>query len=227
MWNISHPDKIKLSEYETYDLVFVASENYATYLQGKIRTPVYPLLQCTDPEEFFVEKELDNNRKDIIFVGNTRRIKRPSVIWALQLDLPIKVWGMGWEKWLEQKYIKGSYYQNQNLRKLYSSAKATLNDHYIDMQEKGFINNLVYDALACGLPIISKYNRVLYDLFPKEILYYKNKNEFLECVNKVLYSYSDIKKNVNQVVPIIQKEHSFERRVEFMLKKFSKHMDRS
>ncbi len=50
MWNISHPDRITDEEYEEYDHVFVASGDHAAALQTRLRVPVEPLLQCTDPE---------------------------------------------------------------------------------------------------------------------------------------------------------------------------------
>ena len=41
MWNISHPDEVKLEEYESYDIVFVASEKYAREIEKDLNTNVY------------------------------------------------------------------------------------------------------------------------------------------------------------------------------------------
>jgi len=224
MWNISHPERITLKEYEKYDIVFIASKSYAKYLKPRIKTPVYTLLQCTDPEEFYVDKELDSKRKDIIFVGNTRGVKRPAIFWAVRSKLPIKIWGLGWDKWISKKYIQGNYYPNSKLRQLYSKSKVTLNDHLTGMKRMGFINNRIFDALACGLPIISDYNKELYELFPEGILYYRNKKEFLQCIEKIDNSYIEIKKKINDLVPVVKKNHSFEARVKFMLKIIDKHI---
>lgn len=220
MWNVSHPELVPLKEYDLYDMVFVASNFYANKLKDKIAKPVYPLLQCTDIGEFYIKDfSIDQYRKDIIFVGNTREVERPCVIWAEEYGLPIKIWGRGWTKWIDKKHIVGQYIENKQLRNLYCSARVTLNDHWPDMLKYGFINNRIFDALACGLPVISDFNMELFKLFPDEILYYKNKNEFINCIEKYIMNYPDIKSKVNSIIPRINKEFSFQSRAKILLEK--------
>lgn len=56
MWNISHPDMISTAEYNLYDIVCVASNHFAKELKLQVKVPVIPLLQCTDTEEFYPDK---------------------------------------------------------------------------------------------------------------------------------------------------------------------------
>ena len=51
--------------------------------------------------------------------------------------------------------MKSPSVENYELPNIYRSAKVTLNDHWDDMLQKQFINNRIFDALACGLPVIS------------------------------------------------------------------------
>ena len=218
MWNISHPTSIKLEEYQDYDIVFVASNYYADILREKINKPVYPLLLCTDMEEFF-ERDIDGERNGIIFVGNTRGVRRDCVIWSTDLGIPLKLWGNGWEKWLDKKkYVVNEYIRNEDLGKLYSQSKVVLNDHWPDMRQFGFINNRVFDAIACGVPVICDYHHGLYEIFPNGILYYKNKNEFKNCIEQINHSYPIIKSNINQLKPIVEKDFSYKKRVKQILK---------
>lgn len=220
MWNISHPDFVSLEEYERYDIVFVASETYANKLKKMISKPVYPLLQCTDTEEFYIKDSLmDQNRKDIVFVGNTRGVKRPCVMWSIKHGLPIRVWGLGWEKYISKKNIVACHVNNKELPNLYSKAEVVLNDHWSDMLQYGFINNRVFDALACGSLVISDFNIELFKLFPNEILYYRNEEEFIKCIIYCNLNYPQIKKRVNNIIPRICNEFSFENRAKMIIKK--------
>ncbi|MGD6776456.1 CgeB family protein [Sutcliffiella horikoshii] len=227
MWNISHPQSVSLEEYEMYDIVFVASKTYADFLSKAISTPVYPLLQCTDTEEFFEQKTASyHDRKDFIFVGNTREVERPCVIWSAELGLPLKVWGRGWSKWIDKELVVDNYIENQKLGELYSKSKLVLNDHWEDMKEYGYINNRIFDALACGLPIITDYHKELYDLFGDKLLYYKNKSEFEKCIEEVILSYPSVKAKTDSLKDIVIDHFSFENRAQELIDTVKKHKDK-
>jgi len=217
MWNISHPSSVTLEEYESYDLVLVASEPWADELSRKIKTSVYPLLQCTDVEEFFPQNLNGGEaRKDFIFVGNTREVKRECIIWAIEFGLQLKVWGRGWSKWIRPDYVVSQYIDNEELGTLYSRSRATLNEHWPDMKKYGFINNRIFDALACGLPVISDYHEELQKLFPNEILYFKNREEFDSCIETMLFCYPEVAEGVRSAMQRVQEDFSFERRAELL-----------
>ncbi|SDY45808.1 Glycosyl transferases group 1 [Proteiniborus ethanoligenes] len=211
MWNFGHPEDVTKKEYEAYDIILIASKHYSSILKKQLNKPVFPFLLCTDHEEFY-NKNTDLERKGFIFVGNTRGVKRDCVLWAIEYKLPLKVWGRGWEKFIDKKYIVDEYIANEKLVNLYSKAKVTLNNHWPDMLEYGFINNRVFDALACGLPVISDYSEELYNLFPKEILYYNNKKEFKKCIDEINLNYPSVIEKVNRASEIIINEYTYEKR---------------
>jgi len=214
LWVISHPGHITLEECEAYDAVCVASHPHAESLKRKISVPVFALLQCTDTEEFasLPKQERDN----VIFVGNTRGVRRPCVSWALELGLPLKIWGRGWDEWLDPQYIVADYIPNEQLGRLYNRSKFTLNDHWHDMKSLGYINNRIFDALACGLPLISDFHVELHRLFPEEILFFSDKGSFFSSVQQLLASYTDFKRQVDGIAELIRQEYSFEKRAEFL-----------
>ncbi|ADU31885.1 CgeB family protein [Evansella cellulosilytica] len=224
MWNISHPESVTLEEYQSYDIVFVASNSHAEYLSSKIQVPVFPLLQCTDTEEFYESSSNYHDRKDIIFVGNTRGVERACVIWSSELGLPLKVWGRGWVEMINKKLIVGKYIDNQKLGELYSNSKIVLNDHWEDMKQYGFINNRIFDAIACGLPIISDYHEELYKLFGNKILYYKDKEEFNLCVEEFFLAYPLLKENVDELKEEVTSNYSFQNRAQFLVETVEEHI---
>lgn len=215
MWNISHPEMVTEEEYKLYDIICVGSLHYAKELQQKLDIPVYPLLQCTDTELFYPDKEVEANRgKDYLFIGNSRGVARPCVLWAAQGKLPLKIWGAGWKAMLgpDKSMVQDVFIENSEIPALYRSAKVTLNDHWKDMLDYQFVNNRIFDALACGLPVISDCCDELREIFPDAVLYYSNKEEFENCVKRIETDYDAVKAKVDAQWPMIKEKYSFEAR---------------
>lgn len=227
MWNISHPADITDEEYNSYDLVCVASKHYAKTLESRLTVPVVVLLQCTDTELFYPPKMargqkdgLDNRRDyDFFFIGNSRGIKRRSVMWAIEDNLPITIFGSGWNSILEDHLdlVEEPFLSNDQIPEIYRHAKCTLNDHWKDMLEYQFVNNRIFDALACGLPVISDENTELRTIFPHAVLYYTSREEFREAVDQVQNHYDEVKKRVDSQWKRIKEKFSFEARAKELI----------
>ncbi len=227
MWNISHPADVTDDEYNSYDLVCVASKRYAKVLSGRLSVPVEVLLQCTDTELFYPPKMargqkdgLDNRRDyDFFFIGNSRGIKRRSVMWAIEDNLPITIFGSGWNSILEDHLdlVEEPFLSNDQIPEIYRHSKCTLNDHWKDMLEYQFVNNRIFDALACGLPVISDESEELKSIFPHAVLYYTNRDEFREAVDMVQNHYEDVKKKVDSQWKRIRTQFSFEARAKELI----------
>lgn len=216
MWNISHPTEVTVEEYDTYDLVCVASRTRAEQLQGRVAAPLHVLLQCTDTEEFTADPLAGppgRGRSGVVFVGNTRDVERPGVHWALAYGLPLRIWGRGWAQvGVPADVVEADYIDNEQLGALYHRSRVTLNDHYEDMKTAGFVNNRVFDALACGLPVISDWHAELEALFPDGVLLYRDEDEFAACAETVLLEYPTLARRAADAGNAVRAEHSFERR---------------
>jgi len=214
MWNISHPDWVTDYEYELFDIVCVGSRHYAGELSKRLHVPVYPLLQCTDTDIFYPASPETPKKRDYIFLGNSRGVARPCVMWAIEEKLPLRMWGSGWNVILadHMNLIEAPMIENSLIPDLYRESRAALNDHWGDMIEKQFINNRIFDVLACGLPVISDTFDELRELFPTAVLHFTTRAEFTACVEKLRDDYESVKAEVDAQWPLIQKEYSFERR---------------
>jgi glycosyltransferase involved in cell wall biosynthesis len=154
LWVISHPDRVTSRMCDPYDLVFAASDLFAAQLAERVRPPVMRLHQATDPDRFFPDPT--GPRHELLFVGNSRKIRRRILADLASTPRDVAVYGGGWtSELIDPRWLRGEWIPNAELRRYYSSAAIVLCDHYDDMRDEGFISNRAYDALACGAFVVS------------------------------------------------------------------------
>jgi glycosyltransferase involved in cell wall biosynthesis len=181
-WLISHPEWVKPHEFASFDRVLVASSQYTDVLAKAYGDRVETMLQCTDPA-YFRPGEADPVRvHDVLFVGNSRGVERPTVRDAIQAGLDVAVYGRGWEEILPAGVIKGTYVPNSELAATYRAAGVVLNDHWDDMRRNGFLSNRLFDLAACGAKVVSDEVPGLHDVFGSVIATYSTPNEIAETV---------------------------------------------
>lgn len=216
MWNISHPERVRIKEYEDYDICFIASEKYANQLKGSVNTEIQTLLQCTDPEVFFEEND-DSLAEDILFVGSTREVYREIIKDVLKTGHDVSVYGKGWENFIDDKYIKGVFVDNAELHKYYSSCKILLNDHWQDMKDLDFPSNRLFDALACGTFVISDRIPSAETLFEDTIVTYEDADDLDRKLEYYLSHDEERRQIAERGREIVLKNHTFDNRVERVL----------
>ena len=108
--------------------------------------------------------------------------------------------------------IEAPTIENDEIPALYRRAKVTLNDHWQDMLDYQFVNNRIFDALACGLPVISDGCEELREIFPEAVLYYSSREEFEQCLEKLEGDYESIKACVRSQWEMIHEKYSFQAR---------------
>lgn len=183
MWNISHPDKILLKEFEEYDHIFVASTYYAEKLKKKIKVPVTALLQCTDPD-LFNPDVISEKYHEYLFVGNSRNVYRDVVEKCISNNLDLSVYGTRWEQFIPKTYIKGQNISNNSLGGYYAGANFVFNDHWKTMKDYGFLSNRLFDAVACGAKVVSDEIEGLDDVFDGYVKQYSSDTPITNLVSE-------------------------------------------
>lgn len=220
MWNISHPDKISLDEYNEYDHVFIASELYAKELSKTLKTSSSALLQCTDDNKFKLPSESEKIYNKILFVGNSRKVFRTIVKDIEATGFEISVYGTNWEAFVSEDKIKGTYIPNEELFKYYGGAEILLNDHWDDMRDKGFISNRIFDGLASGAFIISDNIKGIPDDLKEYIVIYHSQEELKELITYFISRETERKKIALRGREVIKNNHTFMDRIEQIILKF-------
>ncbi|MBM5786087.1 MAG: glycosyltransferase family 1 protein [Cyanobacteria bacterium K_DeepCast_35m_m1_288] len=150
LWLISWPLDPTPAELAAYDRLFVASTQDTPRIARLSGRPTSPLLQATG---FWHVGRPEPASSGVLFVGNTRGVSRPIVRAFHQAGLPLELIGAGWEELGLQP--EASSIANHQLPARYRRALAVLNDHHQAMADYGYLNNRVFDVLACAVPVIT------------------------------------------------------------------------
>jgi len=182
LWIISHPAMITSEELDVYDFVLTVSAFHCDLLREITKTPVEVARQCTDFGGFYSVgsslAEEAETRERIVYVANSRGQRREMAQWIEETNIPVRVFGRAWEKFGIGHLVEKEYLPNSDLPELYRSARLCLNDHWKDMRAFGFINNRVFDSLACGLPLLTDSFPEIRAVFGDVLLYARNADEF-------------------------------------------------
>lgn len=192
LWNISHPDRVTVEMVDRYDLALIASVPFADELAGECRTPVHPLLQATDPERF--HPNMGGPTHELLFVGNSRGVRRKILDDLLPCPWDVAVYGAGWSGRLPSGLRpEGVYVPNDQLGGYYANAAVVLNDHWDDMRERGFVSNRVFDVLASGCVLVSDSVSGLADLVgPDVVSTYDDPQELHQILEDLLGGGADL-----------------------------------
>lgn len=150
LWVISHPELVSEQEAAGYDTVFAASRHWQPGFVDAV-----PLLQATNPARFNPSAAVPDSGRELLFVGSTRGQFRPIVRDALAAELPLSLYGVGWQEYVGADQISAEFLANEQLPAAYASAQVVLNDHHAHMAELGFLSNRLFDTTATATRVIS------------------------------------------------------------------------
>lgn len=216
LWNISHPDKLTLAELDRFDHVFFATNTPPQALARALGSRASVLLQCSDPLVFQPLRDNSAPLHDMLFVGNSRGVDRWMPSMAVELGLPIAVYGAGWEGRLPEFMIMGRHIPNEQLSRYYSHAKIVLNDHWPDMASQGYISNRIFDVALCETFIISD-NFANWEGFGGALSTVKTKQQLREAVAYWLEHDQARQEQARRLRSIVLKGHTFDHRAEAIL----------
>jgi glycosyltransferase involved in cell wall biosynthesis len=217
LWIISHPETVDIADCDAADLVLVASHRFAAALRSRTSTPVEVLLQATDTDRFRPLEPDPRHAHDVVVVAKTRDVARSVVTDALAAGLRPAIYGSGWEQFVDPSLVVSQYVPNEELPHVYASAGVLLNDHWGDMRAHGFVSNRIFDALACGTPVISDELPEIDELFGDAVATYGTPEELRALVAAALADQHAARARAARGGDIVRAEHSMHHRARELL----------
>jgi hypothetical protein len=106
---------------------------------GWTRGSTFPCDHCTRPRtRGGFEPAATGPHHELLFVANSRGVRRHIIDDLLPIDHELAVYGKAWTpERLDQQYVAGEHIPNDQLGGYYASADIVLNDHWPDMQTRG------------------------------------------------------------------------------------------
>lgn len=208
LWCISNPSTLTTEECAGYDAICLASRPHARELAAGLDRPVHALLQCTDVVAK-AQAGPDRPRHGVIFVGNSRGVRRPCVGWAVEHGIELDLYGRHWREWGLENHVRAEYVANAALPDLYAHSRLSLNDHWHDMKALGYINNRIFDCLASGLPVLSDDFPALREVCGDNLLYYHDRESFLRAIEIYYFEYPSLLKKTAGCWSALQGDFNF------------------
>lgn len=218
LWVISHPDRVTVDELHAgWDAIYSAGPAWAEQQSARSGIPIQTLLQATDATRFRPTESDLARSGGVLFVGRTRGERRPVVLDAVDASVDLEVYGDdGWERYIDDRYIRGAVMRNDELPSAYGRARVVLNDHWSDMRRGGFLSNRLFDAAATGARIVSDDVPGLSDVFGDQVRTYGTLDELrllLEPASTRWPSDDELAASAAQIAT----HHSFDARAKTLL----------
>jgi spore maturation protein CgeB len=177
---------------------------------------VVALPQATDPEQFYPEP--GGPAHELLFVGNSRRVRRQILDDLLPTDRDLAVYGSGWTPdLLDPSHLRGPQVPNNELRRWYAGAAIVLNDHWPDMREHGFLSNRLYDALAAGAFVISDDVPGIAEAFDGAVVTYTDRAGLHDAVEHYLAHPAERRALAERGRAAVLARHAFAHRADTLL----------
>lgn len=212
LWVISWPLDLTPEELSLYDLILVASAQDQPRIARLSGRPTITLPQATAFSSVLPPPADDGH---LLFIGNTRGVERPIVQSFAHAACPLALIGQGWDQ-LGLR-AEASSIANEQLPGRYRKALAVLNDHHGAMRDYGYLNNRLYDALACGVPVITDLAPGCPDnLRPAVILHQPGRDDPADAISAArrLRRQPEL---LLQIARYVRRDHSFTARTQALM----------
>jgi spore maturation protein CgeB len=183
----------------------------------RTNTPVGVLLQATDHRRFRPRPPDPTHQHDVTIVAKSRDVLRPIVADAITAGLRPHIYGGGWRGLVDPELVVAEHVENERLPTVYSSAGVVLNDHWGTMRAWAFVSNRLFDALACGAPVISDPVDGIQDLFEGAVLEYHSPAQLRDLVDDVLADPSRARERAERGRAIVLAGHTVDHRADELL----------
>lgn len=227
LWVISHPDAVTPEEVREFDLVFAASTTWSAKMSEQAGHEVFPLLQATDTARFNVD--IPPVPHDVpLFVGGIHPGRERRIVSsAVAAGVPIGVYGPGWDGLLPDGVLLGEYVDNRDLAGYYRGTPRVLADHWDLMAAEGFVQNRIFDAVACGSRVISDQVDGIDELFSGAVKSYRSPDDLALLCRDDARGVFPGDAQMESIAARVRRLHSFDRRAEQLVEAVAEFRKRS
>ncbi|MGR3542336.1 MAG: glycosyltransferase family protein [Hasllibacter sp.] len=134
--------------------VFCASPKRTRSLAAELDVPVSALLQGFDRDVMRPDGPAEAGTLAYVARRNDRAVRR-SVRLALAQGIRLHVHGPDWEGAEGVDIGTPRHLSGPEVAAIYRGAQAVVNDHRYEMGPQGYVSNRIFDALACGAPVVT------------------------------------------------------------------------
>ncbi len=198
-----------------YDAVLCSSELSLKEIKRVFRGPTGILRIGVDPE-LFNPAARNQPRQGVSSTvnqwGKERQIYR--ALRECARDFPLAIFGeqRGLHEDLVPNWVgKVSYFA---LPSLYHQTALVLDDHNHTTQPLGNVNSRIYEALACGAPVVSNATTGLHEIGLTEIPVYTTAQELNTRIHEVLRDSEAVASAAARMQRVVFQEHTYERRAQ-------------
>lgn len=216
MWILT-PENITDQEYQEFDHVFVASHRSATELTDRLETPVAVLFPCADPGQFYPDPNPDIPAEALLFIGDYQGTCPASLRIAVERDLPVGVYGKGWENIIDFAHIRDAEIEPSSARQLYSRADISIVEGVDSMRERGFVSRQLFEAGASGAFMIADPFEDAESLFGQDLVIRGGQSDFLGQIRFFLAHAEERRRLAERLRARVLSAHTFANRTDEIL----------
>lgn len=178
------------------------------------------LPQAFDPEIMY-PAPASAARSGLLFVANNHfhqaKSLRPIARIAREAGSGLEIWGKYWGPTPLYGQVRGEVLANERLGAAYRGAEAVLCDHLDGMRRAGYVSNRMFDALACGAPVISDPIPGAPEEFFRDVYVAKDAATFRAAVREIRAETAEDRRRRHDLARSMRAAHTFDHRVRTIL----------
>jgi len=206
---VSHPG------FSDYDIVLASSKTALEYIKEKSDKKPSLLPITTNPARF--NDSVPQKKEyscDYCFTGSYWNSPRDIIEMLDPEKLPYKfnLYGKNWDRIDKFKGYNKGFLNYSNIPEVYASTKIVIDDANIATKKYGAVNSRVFDALACGVLVVTNGEKGAKETFNDKLPVFKSKEELNHLIEYYLSNEDERIKKIEELKKFVLENHTYTNR---------------